>query len=1652
MFNQYIFFRCFRGHFFVFLLFFTGFFGLNTPVHAQCNADFVAQPTIGCPGMDVWYTDNSTGAAQWIWTFSGGTPSSATGPGPHKITYNTVGNWDAKLVINCKQGGDTETKLNFITVKNCDCTANFTASPTTGCPGVDVKFTDNSVNAVSWSWSFPGGYPGSAQGKGPHTISYNKPGDYDVTLQIVCPNGNDSKTVTDMIHVDECPCEADFTGQPRNGCAPLEVKFTDNSPYATSWAWQFPGGTPANATGKGPHTVIYNTPGTYPVTLEIQCENGSDKKTKNSYITVLDCTCEADFTGTPTSGDAPLPVLFTDNSTNANSWVWSFPGGTPSSAQGIGPHQVTYNNPGDYDVSLEITCDNGSDIVVKDDYIHVNAFIPLYEYGDAPEGVIAYPSTGVIGNFPTCKNVGPAGYVQHGSNHNSFLGNHADFEVDGNEGLCPVFGDKYDQDESCYEADAGLWTPDAFTIVQEDGVLKIVKLCEEFKGKTLGYTCGTAHWGTDSNINLWFDTHNPDGAYVNVLIDWNQDGSWGGSSRCDEQNFAPEHVLKNFHVPGASNGHLSVLDPPDFRIGPYPGYVWIRLTITKNPIPLPWDGSGIFSEGESEDYLIKISDRSGLMDFGDAPFGTLLADGGAHHLIADGVFLGVAVDAEDDGQPDPHAMGDDKKDVDDEDGVEFKTDMFIGQTATMEITASVNGMLKAWIDYNQDQDWDDPGEQVLNHQLSAGVNSLSIVIPDEAKEGTTYARFRFSQQDFDSPYDVVETGEVEDYEIEIRPFLLDFGDAPAPFPTTMANNGARHLVSDLYLGEFIDWEGDGINSPGADADDKTNKDDEDGIEFVPPLVPGYPFQMRITPSNSGWLNAWIDYNQDNDWDDPQDHLIIMEVAPRADHPELPNVRSIRIPTDAVIGDAAARFRLSSARDISYDGFIPDGEVEDYILPIGFGMDWLDWGDAPDPPYPTLSINDGARHIVNYHIGVGDQDIEPDGQPNADATGDDINNIDDEDFIEFLTPLLPGDSASIKIWPNDHCFVNTWIDFNSDGDWDDADEHCIVDKEMYNMGEPDTIAIYVPEYTINGYSFGRFRISYDPGIGYTGLAVFGEVEDYKIALGDIASCVSDSLALVALYHSTNGPAWTDHTNWLTGPVDTWHGIEIENCRVKGVRLGINNLTGTLPPEIGDLTAMEVLYLRDNAIEGTIPPELGKCQASIYIDISNNLITGPIPPELGQLSNCTDLIIEGCELIGTIPPEIGDLGLLEHLSFGRNNLVGTIPLTIYDMPELQVLNLASNSLTGEIPPEIAHLTQLQNLRLFGNDFSGPLPDELFDLSELRHLWLSDNHFSGPIPVRMADLTDLLNLYLYSNEFSGPIPDEIYKLTELRSLILANNQLIGGISPEIENLVNLEDLRIEMNDFHGEIPDEITALHALEIFNLHHNRFNELPDLSALSALSFLRIHDNQFTFEDIEPNIGVPDFEYSPQDSIGVTQDTTVVLGAPLKLYSETHGSANHYTWVHDGVDIPGLDAAVLPFTAIAFSDSGKYICRITSDVATELTLYCRTIHVRVDGSSDVQRLEKTLPEKYALQQNYPNPFNPTTTFQYELPNAGHVQLTIYDVAGRQVRSLVDKHHQPGVYNIKWNATDDKGLPVAAGLYLCRMKAGDFVQVRKLAFVK
>ncbi|HYG40346.1 MAG TPA: malectin domain-containing carbohydrate-binding protein [Cytophagales bacterium] len=172
--------------------------------------------------------------------------------------------------------------------------------------------------------------------------------------------------------------------------------------------------------------------------------------------------------------------------------------------------------------------------------------------------------------------------------------------------------------------------------------------------------------------------------------------------------------------------------------------------------------------------------------------------------------------------------------------------------------------------------------------------------------------------------------------------------------------------------------------------------------------------------------------------------------------------------------------------------------------------------------------------------------------------------------------------------------------------------------------------------------------------------------------------SDSLALVSLYNSTNGPGWARNDNWLTGPVSNWYGIELdEPYAIVSINLGGNNLSGSIPAEFSEIR-------------------------SYWINLNNNNLTGSIPVQMGDVFGLRGLDLSNNQLSGTVPKELGELRLLKDLNLSHNNLSGNLPAEIAAFPVIWYVDLSYNNLSGNIP-DFGQSPQLGPLKLDHNHFT-------------------------------------------------------------------------------------------------------------------------------------------------------------------------------------------------------------------------------------------------------------------------------------------------------------------------------------------------------------
>ena len=402
-----------------------------------------------------------------------------------------------------------------------------------------------------------------------------------------------------------------------------------------------------------------------------------------------------------------------------------------------------------------------------------------------------------------------------------------------------------------------------------------------------------------------------------------------------------------------------------------------------------------------------------------------------------------------------------------------------------------------------------------------------------------------------------------------------------------------------------------------------------------------------------------------------------------------------------------------------------------------------------------------------------------------------------------------------------------------------------------------------------------RESPDPnntwGHGFAKLPSLSECSDAVPSAASNPGLVADCEALLAARDTLAG---SGTLNWSgSTAIAAWDDVTLSDSplRVTSLVLSDSQLTGTIPPELGNLNNLERLNLTRNQLTGDIPPELSLLTNLQLLALGGNQLTGPIPTWLVNITNLEELYLWGNQFTGAIPPELGNLPGLVKLGLSRNQLTGGIPPQLSSLTnlryfslsdnqlsgpvptwmgslaDLQELYLSQNQLSGAIPSELGSLVNLQELHLSQNQLTGPIPAELGSLVNLRELWLNDNQLSGPVPTWMGSLADLEELYLSQNQLSGEIPTELGSLTNLERLHISRNQLTGQIPSQLASLTNLQRLSLYDNQLTGPIPASLGGLTNLERLSLSQNQLSgAIPtELGSLSKLQVLYISRNQLT---------------------------------------------------------------------------------------------------------------------------------------------------------------------------------------------------------------
>lgn len=349
------------------------------------DVNLTVTPTVGCTPLVVTSNNTSTGGAlSYQWYVDNVYVSNAVNIGPQTFTA-PAGNNPVTHSIHLYVSNHCGTRDSLVNIiVHPAVQAIFTPLNTTICQGGSVTFTQSSYgDQLTYAWNF--GNAQTANTAGPHTITYNTPGTYTVSLTVTGYCGTSTQTAT--VTVNPMPTAA-ISAAPTSGCEDLVVNFTNTSTAGGSYSWNFgAGNTPTTSSAYTPPAVTFPNPGTQTVTLTVNVLGCIS--TTSVTITVLPKPVPV-FTAVPTSGCTPLNVTFNNTTTNSagNTYSWTFGNGNTSNAQNpSGETYIANANDSIYTIQLLVTNSSGcSDSVQHTVTVHP---LPIADFSMSNDTVCA---------------------------------------------------------------------------------------------------------------------------------------------------------------------------------------------------------------------------------------------------------------------------------------------------------------------------------------------------------------------------------------------------------------------------------------------------------------------------------------------------------------------------------------------------------------------------------------------------------------------------------------------------------------------------------------------------------------------------------------------------------------------------------------------------------------------------------------------------------------------------------------------------------------------------------------------------------------------------------------------------------------------------------------------------------------------------------------------------------------------------------------------------------------------------------------------------------------------------------------------------------------------------------------------------------------
>jgi uncharacterized delta-60 repeat protein len=467
---------------------------------------------------------------------------------------------------------------------------------------------------------------------------------------------------------------------------------------------------------------------------------------------------------------------------------------------------------------------------------------------------------------------------------------------------------------------------------------------------------------------------------------------------------------------------------------------------------------------------------------------------------------------------------------------------------------------------------------------------------------------------------------------------------------------------------------------------------------------------------------------------------------------------------------------------------------------------------------------------------------------------------------------------------------------------------------------------------------------------------------RIILAEIPMSTADSLALVALYTSTNGANWTNKTNWLSGPVYTWHGVTASAGRVVQLNLSGNQLNGSIPAELGNLSALISLNLGTNSLSGTIPDEVGNLVNLIECRLNNNLLTGSIPVQFNLLSSLQSLRLER-NFLSELPDLSSISGLTDfrvqfnRLTFEDLEPNASIPGIVYSPQD----SLGTRQNVW-LPIDSTFLFASIVAGGSANQYQWKKNDVAIPGATTPEYSISGADFSDSGEYRCEVTSALVpGLTIFSRPTQIEVNSFYRDSLALKALFTAtdganwNNKTNWESTPlgtgnwfgitVSGNRVTVVNL--QQNNLVGEVPSDFTLAKDITSINLSDNKITTLPDLTQITALTALDVSRNELDFGSLEANASLISVNYVEQAPLAPALYLEIPVNSDYEMDFPVGGSNNVYQWKYNGQPIPGANTDTYIIPGINRSSMGNYVLEVANTLVPGLVL-----------SSEVQRIMAT----------------------------------------------------------------------------------------------